>query len=297
MTIAICLKVGDGVVLGADSASTLATEQGVVNVYFNAEKIFNLRKGLPIGAVTYGLGGIGGRSVTSLAKDLRDRFTNPGPWHLDPQNYTMEEVATRLREFFYDEHYLSAYPDASDEDAPPSELPTPQEPPTPKVFHAMGFTVAGFSAGVAHPEVWSVEVHRDGKCPPPRLEWDREASGVLSWNGEPEAINRLMAGHTQGAVNRLMEAGVSAEDAFDLVVDFKQLAHAAMPVQDAIDLVEYLIHVTIGWIRFRPGASTVAPPIDLAAITLHERFRWVRRKHYYSVELNPPPLSPDPLSL
>ncbi|HET8623393.1 MAG TPA: hypothetical protein VFM14_07510 [Gemmatimonadales bacterium] len=39
MTIAIMLKVGDGLVLGADSASTMVAEQGeVYNVYFNASR-------------------------------------------------------------------------------------------------------------------------------------------------------------------------------------------------------------------------------------------------------------------
>lgn len=43
-----------------------------------------------------------------------------------------------------------------------------------------------------------------------------------------------------------------------------------------------------GYIRYAPGPLTVAPPIDLAAITVHEGFRWVARKHYYAPEYNPP---------
>jgi len=52
MTIAISLKVQDGIVLAADSASTLTGSIGqgmigVVNVYENANKISNLKKKLP----------------------------------------------------------------------------------------------------------------------------------------------------------------------------------------------------------------------------------------------------------
>jgi hypothetical protein len=61
-----------------------------------------------------------------------------------------------------------------------------------------------------------------------------------------------------------------------------------MPIQDAIDLVHFLIDVTCGFVRFAPGPATVAQPIDSAAITRHEGFRWVRRKHYYSSTLNLP---------
>jgi hypothetical protein len=65
-----------------------------------------------------------------------------------------------------------------------------------------------------------------------------------------------------------------------------------MPVRDAIELVNYLVEVTCGFVRFAEGAPTAAPPIDIASITLHEGFKWVKRKHYYSADLNPSPPSP-----
>jgi hypothetical protein len=58
--------------LTSDSASTLIDQSnpamGVLNVYNNANKIFNLRKGLPIGGMTYGMGSIGVSSISTLAK-------------------------------------------------------------------------------------------------------------------------------------------------------------------------------------------------------------------------------------
>jgi len=63
----------------------------------------------------------------------------------------------------------------------------------------------------------------------------------------------------------------------------------AMPIQDAIDLAEFLVRLTTDYERFRlaRGAGTVGGPIEIAAITKHEGFKWVRRKHYYSREFNP----------
>ena len=272
MTIAIALKVGDGVVLGADSASTLMSDQGVANVYFNAEKICNLRKGLPIGMVTYGLGGIGGRSVTSLAKDLRERFTSGEPdWHLDPAGYTIELVADRLRTFFYDELYTPQFANLPDGAG----------------FQPMGFYVAGFSAQHAHAEVWQVEINGDGTCGPPKCVMGPDLAGI-HWSGQPEALNRLIRGFTQEAHQRLVDAGASPDAAAQVILQDAQVSHPAMPIQDAIDLVYYLVEVTSGFVRFSAGAPTVAEPIDIAAITKHERFRWVRRKHYYDPALNPP---------
>jgi hypothetical protein len=70
MTIAIVLKIGDGLVFGADSASTLSNGTTFVNSYFNAEKVFNVVKGLPLGAVTAGLGGLAARSGFTTAGDV-----------------------------------------------------------------------------------------------------------------------------------------------------------------------------------------------------------------------------------
>ena len=302
MTIAICLKVGDGVVLGADSASTLVSPTGVTNVYFNAEKIFNLRKGLPIGAVTYGLGGLSDRSITSLAKDLRHRFSEGGPWHLDPENYTVEEVARRLAEFFYNELYCREFGIDSEQQVDPESLDdaedrdqvggsrgdTPEPLGDDFAFPVLGFTIAGYSAGVDHPEVWSLTIEEDGRCAGPELIYPQEVSGVLNWHGAPEAIKRLVFGYSSEALDRLLDAGLDFDTALNLLRSFVPLAHPAMPIQDAIDLVDFLANVTAGYTKFAPGPPTVAPPIDLASITLYEKFRWVRRKHYYEPALNPP---------
>src|SRR4051794_16224534 len=114
MTIAICLKVNDGLVLAADSASTLirqdpATgEAEVINVYYNANKVFNLRKGLPIGATTWGVGNIGNTSISTLIKDFRDRLSgeklpSSEGWAITTDSYTIEDVAQKLRKFMFDE--------------------------------------------------------------------------------------------------------------------------------------------------------------------------------------------------
>ena len=65
MTILVSVKINDGVVMAADSASSF--ESGMV--YLNADKIVNLMEGLPIGAMATGAGGIGNESIDTLMKD------------------------------------------------------------------------------------------------------------------------------------------------------------------------------------------------------------------------------------
>jgi ATP-dependent protease HslVU (ClpYQ) peptidase subunit len=73
MSIIVSLKINDGVVMAADSATTFAIGQ----IYENANKIVNLIKGLPIGVMTCGSGGAGNASITTLlricASDFRVR--------------------------------------------------------------------------------------------------------------------------------------------------------------------------------------------------------------------------------
>ncbi len=70
MTVLVSVKINDGVVMAADSASSFASGM----IYHHAQKIVNLRKGLPIGAMVTGAGGIGNESIDTLLKDLRRRF-------------------------------------------------------------------------------------------------------------------------------------------------------------------------------------------------------------------------------
>ena len=67
MTVLVSVKINDGVVMAADSASSFASGM----VYQNADKIVNLRQGLPIGGMVTGAGGIGNESIDTLLKDMR----------------------------------------------------------------------------------------------------------------------------------------------------------------------------------------------------------------------------------
>lgn len=302
MTIAICLKVGDGVVLGTDSASSLIGENDrYFNVYNTAEKTFNLVKGLPIGMMTFGLGGMAGLSIGALARDLRERLSGHDSefpdWALNHATYTIGEVASRVREFFYEELYATEFgpqprpeaaaeQDTGDGDPPLSRdagggLPGEKAPPYPD----LGFVVAGISAKDHYTQVWTIEII-NGVCTGPVCQYDRFVSGVVNFWGQPEALYRLVYGWSPEAHQRLVAAGLAPEAADQFLLSLTNLAHPGMPIQDAIDLVKYLADVTVGYVRFKQGAPTVAPPIDIAAITRHQGFKWVERKHYYRQELN-----------
>jgi hypothetical protein len=44
---------------------------------------------------------------------------------------------------------------------------------------------------------------------------------------------------------------------------------------------------TIGYTHYLLGPDVVGGPVEVAAISRHEKFKWVSRKHYYLNEMNP----------
>lgn len=281
VTIAIVVQVHDGVVLASDSASTLITSATpdappqIVNVYNNANKIFNLRKGFPIGGMTFGAGSIGSSSIATLSKDLRVRFSGDDrdhpDWTLQRDAYTIEEVAEKVRDFLFTENFKALG--------------------VPAVAGAqLGFIVAGYSAGSQLSEAWIVEII-NGECAAPRLLLGRGVSGVNA-GGDPEVFSRLVFGHGQQLASALHKGGVPAEQLPQVIAGLQAEMHiplveAPMPIQDAIDFAEFLAQTTVAFTRFKRGAATVGGPVESAAITKHEGFKWVHRKHYFDKSLNP----------
>jgi hypothetical protein len=281
VTIALVVKVNDGYVLASDSATTVQAQlpQGgvaVANIYNNANKIFNLRKGFPLSAMTWGLGNIGPASIATLAKDLRVRLSGESPkhkgWALKPDSYTMTEVAARFKEFFYGEHYEPLVKSAGNQTG------------------VLGLSVAGYGAGEDQPQIFQYELSPTGCVETELLVNDTGAQ----WWGQIDAISRLLLGVSVFTPQALMNLKLAKDEAkaVTLAQDITSqinvpIVGPAMPIQDAIDLAEFLVQVTIGFVRFCPGNPTVGGPIEIAAVTKHEGFRWVQRKHYFDAMLNP----------
>ncbi|WP_438354481.1 hypothetical protein [Microbacterium sp. CJ88] len=284
MTIALVVKVHDGLVLASDSATTLTMSFGgasaVANIYNNANKVFNLYKGLPVGAMTWGLGSIGPASIATLAKDLRRRFTGNDPsfadWKLDPENYLVSDVAARAREFLNDGRYEVVEAEAAAQGQPAPYL---------------GFLVAGYSSGADQPEAYVIELGENGS---PDIATVVPDEAGAAWWGQPDAIARILNGMSIAFPDALVNRGLvsTAADAAAIYGAVReelnpQMVTAAMPIQDAIDLAEFLVHATIQVVRFSPGNPTVGGPIEIATISKHEDFKWVRRKHFFETRLNP----------
>jgi hypothetical protein len=110
--------------------------------------------------------------------------------------------------------------------------------------------------------------------------------------GDPEVFGRLANGVSMQLDAALKAAGIpDAEIAAKGAIIRSHLAtllvEPPMPIQDAIDLAEFFVDTTATFMRFKRGAGTVGGPTESAAITKHEGFKWVHRKHYYDEVFNP----------
>lgn len=77
MTVLVSVKINDGVVMAADSASSYASG----TIYNNPRKIVNIREGLTVGVMVTGAGGIGNESFETLLKNLRQDFSDKSGCH------------------------------------------------------------------------------------------------------------------------------------------------------------------------------------------------------------------------
>ena len=173
MTIALAIKVNDGLVLAADSATTMTQmtqngQQQIINIYNNANKVFNLHKLLPVGIITWGLGNIGASSISTLFKDFRHEITN-GANKIDINNYAIIDIVNRFRDFIKPRHKQAGH------------------------NQGLGFLIAGYSTGKDYPEEWIMEFNDKGDFVGPNI-LRGENDTCMNWYGQPEAIRRLVVG-------------------------------------------------------------------------------------------------------
>lgn len=274
MTVCVAVKVHDCLVFAADSASTLTATDGdgnqtVLNVYNNADKVFNLHRGLPLVAMTCGMGHIGGRSISSLAKEFRHGL-NQRDFGFDPASYTVESVTRSAHEFF-----KGKYEDAFS---------------VPDANHYLEFWVGGYGSSNSHGEIWRISLIDGAMHEPVQLNKEDQPQAIF-WGGQGEAISRLLIGVDPRFEDVLQEANVPKELAGQVGLIARQglekpVLSATMPVIDTIRLADFLVQTTIGYFSFAFGSDIVGGAVDLATVTKFEGFKWVKRKHYYPSELN-----------
>lgn len=260
MTICVGAKVGEGLILAADSTATVLDAQGgVIKTYDYASKVAQIRD-YPIGVFSWGLGGLGARSIQSLIMEFEHNL----PSVESAKGFKVKEVAEQLFQFLKQRY--DAQPPLREGNRP-----------------LLGLFVGGYSDGGFFPEEYwfefpedtGVKVRRPDKA-------DGSPDFGADWFGQTDAISRLIHGYDDGFIRELTNRGLD-KAVIDQIVSSHQFEYPivfnAMPLQDAIDLAVYFIQLTIGRFRFVAGAPVCGGEVDVAVIT-PGKFDWSHRKQW-----------------
>lgn len=262
MTVAIAIKINNGLVLATDSASAIGevndNQARISHTYYNADKLFNLKKRYSIGCLTWGDGSINGVSISTLIKDFRKNLVSINKLNIKD---VADMFISFLKEFISDE-----YDDLK-----------------------VGFLIAGYSDENKNtPEMYLIEIKEQNIELNPISESDNFS---ISWFGDMDVLSRFIFGFDPDMEILLKDHGFD-DDIVDNIIEISKknlsipLGVSEMPIQDAIDLADFLVEISKKTSRFLPGPQIIGGPTDIAVITKHEGFKWIQRKHYYDYNLN-----------
>lgn len=276
MSVCVLVKVGEGLVLASDSASTVAGTpvtpdgqqgpQGVVKVFFNSTKIFQIRD-LPVGILSWGAGSFQSRTVASLVEEFENLDDIK---KIDRNILDVQILAEKLWDFMKNK---------SDELF--GKMPIEGRPKT-------GLLISGYSKENFFPEEYRIIVPNQSVVRI-RPDIDGKPDFGADWYGLTDAIVRFHHGRDDKIFNILQEIGVTSEVINKLKEIISQriqypVLFDAMPLGDAIEYAKFLVQLTIARFRFVIGAELCAGPVDLAVITRKEGFKWIQRKNEWSIE-------------
>ena len=259
MSLGIAFKGPEGIVLAADSRVTLTGQAPGSNLlvqahYDNATKLLKVKDHNNVGAVTYGLGALGGRQPRTAHSYLPEFETELAT----ERHLSVETFATKLSHFFQYQWEATNTPAEAD---------------------AMVFLIGGFDEGEAYGRVFEVSIPN---APAP-VEKSVNDFGI-TFGGQHEIAGRLLGGYDP-QLEALMNANVHLNAAQTTNFRQKVLQTLAMPIpyqflplQDCVDLAIFLIKTTATLQRWTTGVRGVGGAIDVATITRTDGFRAIQEK-------------------
>jgi hypothetical protein len=260
MTLAVTVVCQDGVVVAADSRTTLANHRMLRVASDFTHKVFHSGR---VAVATYGEAFLSGRSVASHMAEFaaveRGNCDHPGP------------TARRLAGFF-GERYDEQIDDSED------------EPPPPGVA-ALGFLVGGYDdVGVG--EAYEVSI------PDRAVEQiaTTQNGGGAAWRGQTDVVTRIIRGCDLELLERLAEAHGLTKQLHELgpllEVCRYRIPFDSLNLQDGVDFAVLCIRTSIDVQRLTLGTVAMAPefswpgvggPIEIATVTSADGARWVQR--------------------
>jgi len=267
LTVAVSCNLSDGVILGVDSAISISNPQGaVLKVYEDAEKLFQLGE-KPIGVSTFGMGMFGSRAIGSYIRE----FELANPNNVLSTQSTVRDVVEELRKFFLQKYQNIVVPMVQKATKKKfEEIPDDKKP-------ILGLVVGGFSSNAFLSEVWLILIPLHNtpwsaqlKRPPGNFGSD--------WYSLHQPIHRYFKGYDQrllgeitNYITQIKGSSLTPQEKqqlLQIVSKYEyQVPFPAMPIQQGVKLVKFLIELVINHYRFAIGAPIVGGKAHIGLVT------------------------------
>jgi len=281
MTIAACYLSAEGVVLGADSTSSMFVagrggQLGSQHQYNFAQKVFEFGpRGSTVGVALWGLGSLGDTSHRTLIARMADEAEGQGLGSL-------EQASQHAASMFWDA-YAAAF---QQEISRAKELEAKGEDRTQAEGEELALWRQNLSGGFCLGGRWGTsrrptafEVLFDP------LKTACDVKELLLGNayfwGCPNLIDRLIRGMDFPMFFRILDSGKwtgTRDELFDLLEKGALGQPYDLPLREAIDWIFASVYTTIKAMKFSHLAPVCGGPIEIAVISSDRPFRWVRHK-------------------
>lgn len=262
MTIAAAYLVSEGVVLGADSTTTVFAKNpeggtGVAQLLNHAQKVFEVGSESRIGLCTWGASTLGNISHRTIAARLANQIK---------EKTTIQAAAQLLKEMV---------------------VPIVRE----SGVDFVGYYIGGWEPESRSPSCFRVEVSQKEALNEPL------ALGLCSFSGNPFFFSRVFRGFDPQLKDNLLkelknlgsnddmseELDKIYDEAFDRAsTPLIAVGYQDLPIREAIDFLFSYLHITVKATKFKFGAPACGGPIEVGFITTDRNFRWVRHKNFSS---------------
>lgn len=261
MTLIICAKVFDGIVLVADSKNLLMKDGEALHGYYGIQKIFSLSPNLPIGIATLGRNFVGIYSIPVIIKRFQKELLSSDE---KPRAYSVQQVSEKLKEFVY-KIYQSSNSYNVENNSP------------------LVFIVAGYNHFQETSVICGFEIDEHGNKPQSTTYIDNQLSGLM-YLGANEYLSRLIEGYSpqmKKVINNKSFEGIEFIQNFKnaLVSLEAEIIHPLTPLNKVQEICEFLMDVAIKFETYTTGTSIIGAPVMIATITKGDGFQW---KQYFN---------------
>jgi hypothetical protein len=259
LTIAACYVSPEGIVLGADSTTTISAPGSLPHYYNHAQKVFEIGKKSTLGILTWGLGGLAVNSYRRSFAQLSDDLTANAA-------QSVVDAAQRCADRFWIE-YSGNHPFRVPMDRAKALASQPARSPVEETelrnlndTFSVGFCIGGYTAADRRPSAYEITFTPILTLAPTPVSL---ADYAPRFYGAPNIILRLLDGSDPGFRNEIINSGfwTGSQNYLDVIAAKYALGHSVLPMRDAVDFVYAVISSTIKALKFSSLPQICGGPI------------------------------------